>query len=531
MSTFWVANQTSKGITWRIDRLQLYQFLEENGFGTFRESSKRTIEGNLIQIDEGVVRPHTLRSIRKWVLRYVDSLSEPDRTNGLDSLVRYGDFKEDLITFFPVYSSSQVNQDKVVSFVQDDTKISRIPFKNGVVEITPENITVYPIRTLTDIGCVWETQINGNEIEIQSNGEYTDGEFYKFVQSAMRVGLNETDSDEWNSRLNSLETAIGYLVHRYNDPSVPKSVIFVDKESSHGNVEGRNGKSLVAKGLSYVIPTQTLDGRKNGRILGTRDGKFVFAGIKDDTRLLVLDDCSEDLRFDSIFSMITGDFEVERKGIDSFTIPYSKKPKFLITTNYVLPQLGTSYVARQHIVEFGSYWNLLYRTQNKTPSQVYKRRMFEDWKKEDWNDFYNYIFYCVQRYLNEGLKESSLDNYRQKQMKYVIEGNKDLGFVDWMDNWISTDRVDKGHHLNNGISIKALHMNILQDLPDLKWTEKDLKNGLWRYCETQSYGFNEHLSHKGNSLTDRRNRKGPKGQQQEYVCITTPDDIQLDRVA
>ena len=531
MSTFWVANQTSKGITWRIDRLQLYQFLEENGFGTFRESSKRTIEGNLIQIDEGVVRPHTLRSIRKWVLRYVDSLSEPDRTNGLDSLVRYGDFKEDLITFLPVYSSSQVNQDKVVSFVQDDTKISRIPFKNGVVEITPENITVYPIRTLTDIGCVWETQINGNEIEIQSNGEYTDGEFYKFVQSAMRVGLNETDSDEWNSRLNSLETAIGYLVHRYNDPSVPKSVIFVDKESSHGNVEGRNGKSLVAKGLSYVIPTQTLDGRKNGRILGTRDGKFVFAGIKDDTRLLVLDDCSEDLRFDSIFSMITGDFEVERKGIDSFTILYSKKPKFLITTNYVLPQLGTSYVARQHIVEFGSYWNLLYRTQNKTPSQVYKRRMFDDWKKKDWNDFYNYIFYCVQRYLNEGLKESSLDNYRQKQMKYVIEGNKDLGFVDWMDNWISTDRVDKGHHLNNGISIKALHMNILQDLPGLKWTEKDLKNGLWRYCETQGYGFNEHLSHKGNSLTDRRNRKGPKGQQQEYVCITTPDDIQLDRVA
>ena len=531
MSTFWVANQTSKGITWRIDRLQLYQFLEENGFGTFRESSKRTIEGNLIQIDEGVVRPHTLRSIRKWVLRYVGSLSEPDRTNGLDSLVRYGDFKEDLITFLPVYSSSQVNQDKVVSFVQDDTKISRIPFKNGVVEITPENITVYPIRTLTDIGCVWETQINGNEIEIQSNGEYTDGEFYKFVQSAMRVGLNETDSDEWNSRLNSLETAIGYLVHRYNDPSVPKSVIFVDKESSHGNVEGRNGKSLVAKGLSYVIPTQTLDGRKNGRILGTRDGKFVFASIKDDTRLLVLDDCSEDLRFDSIFSMITGDFEVERKGIDSFTIPYSKKPKFLITTNYVLPQLGTSYVARQHIVEFGSYWNLLYRTQNKTPSQVYKRRMFDDWKKKDWNDFYNYIFYCVQRYLNEGLKESSLDNYRQKQMKYVIEGNKDLGFVDWMDNWISTDRVDKGHHLNNGISIKALHMNILQDLPDLKWTEKDLKNGLWRYCETHSYGYNEQLSHKGSSLTDRRNRKGPKGQQQEYVCITTPDDIQLDRVA
>ena len=135
MSTFWVANQTSKGITWRIDRLQLYQFLEENGFGTFRESSKRTIEGNLIQIDEGVVRPHTLRSIRKWVLRYVDSLSEPDRTNGLDSLVRYGDFKEDLITFLPVYSSSQVNQDKVVSFVQDDTKISRIPFKNGIRDI------------------------------------------------------------------------------------------------------------------------------------------------------------------------------------------------------------------------------------------------------------------------------------------------------------------------------------------------------------------------------------------------------------
>ena len=62
-------------------------------------------------------------------------------------------------------------------------------------------------------------------------------------------------------------------------------------------------------------------------------------------------------------------------------------------------------------------------------------------------------------------------------------------------------------------------MNILQDLPDLKWTEKDLKNGLWRYCETQSYGFNEHLSHKGNSLTDRMNRKGSKGQQQNMFVL------------
>ena len=74
-------------------------------------------------------------------------------------------------------------------------------------------------------------------------------------------------------------------------------------------------------------------------------------------------------------------------------------------------------------------------------------------------------------------------------------------------------------------------MNLLQDLPDLKWSEKDLKNGLWRYCETQGYGYNEQLSHKGSSLTDRRNRKGPKGQQQEYVRITTPDDDQLDKVA
>ena len=64
MSVFWESQQTNQGIVWKINKYELYEFLRDCGFGTFCGSSKRTEDGFLVQVDEGVIRIHTLKSMR-----------------------------------------------------------------------------------------------------------------------------------------------------------------------------------------------------------------------------------------------------------------------------------------------------------------------------------------------------------------------------------------------------------------------------------------------------------------------------------
>ena len=222
--------------------------------------------------------------------------------------------------------------------------------------------------------------------------------------------------------------------------------------------------------------------------------------------------------------MITGGMEIERKGKDTITIPPRRKPKILLTTNYVLPEIGTSYVARQHIVEFGNYWNLQYH-RGIEPYDVLGKILFNtDWSNADWNDFYNYIFCCAQLYLREGLVRTSLDSYKRKQIKSLIEGQKDFGFVEWLEDWIRSDRLENNCHLNDGVTFEALYTRARTDLEDMKWTVADFKVGVWKYCKQMGYGFNDQLAHKGNNMSSRRNRKGSRDNQLEWICITTPTD-------
>ena len=60
---------------------------------------------------------------------------------------------------------------------------------------------------------------------------------------------------------------------------------------------------------------------------------------ENDIKLILIDDLRPDFEFESLFTLITGDMEIEGKETNKFTIPEDRKPKFGVTTNYVL--MGT----------------------------------------------------------------------------------------------------------------------------------------------------------------------------------------------
>jgi len=526
---FWIKGQ---GDTYSIDRTKLISFLSDQGFGMFRDGKSRNDTGSLIYIDDGTVRPYSKKSMRQWVNHVIDDLETEQKSQAKIALHKFKDFQDELTTVLPIYSEYPSKSDKWVrhlEFIRDDQNICRFPFQNGVVEVTKDSISLLPLTSVLP-NLIWESQITPRDIElIDGNSTPSDTcHFGHFLSQSMKIGIDGQRDEQHQKRLRSLQSSIGYLLHRFNDPTVSKAVVFIDAESSKDSVEGRNGKSIVGTAIDELIPTQVLDGRKNGPLLGTDNGRFIFDRVKSETRCLIFDDCTDNFKFDGLFNIITGGLEIEKKHEGSYTIPPERKPKFLLTTNYVLPTIGTSYRARQHIVEFGSYWNHQFH-KGVQPIDELGKRLFDpyQWDDDDWNQFYNYLFSCVQLYLSEGLIESSLDSYRKKQIKIQIEGNQEVGFVDWIDSWIRGDRLRRNQHLGDGISIDALYLEFQKEVDDSSWGLSTFKDRLWNYCRVMGYGFNNQLSHKGSTRTDRRNRKGPRGQQTEWVCITTPNDQTL----
>ena len=94
----------------------------------------------------------------------------------------------------------------------------------------------------------------------------------------------------------------------------------------------------------------------------------------------------EQFPFERLFSVITDDFPVERKGQDRVTISFEDSPKFLLSTNYVIEGKDASFEDRTHQIEFSDYYG-----PDHTPKDEFGRRLFDDWDEEEWARFDNVI--------------------------------------------------------------------------------------------------------------------------------------------
>ena len=62
-----------------------------------------------------------------------------------------------------------------------------------------------------------------------------------------------------------------------------------------------------------------------------------------------------------------------------------------------------------------------------------------------------------------------------------------------------------------------------------EWNKDHFGNALYRYAtDVPELDYNPQLAHKGKSKTDRRWRKGARGNQEEWVKITHIDDQIFD---
>ena len=210
-------------------------------------------------------------------------------------------------------------------------------------------------------------------------------------------GKNET-------RVNSMESTIGFMLHAHKNLSYCPAIILNDEVISD-NPEGGTGKGLFMNALSKMKKVVTIDGKSF-----TFERSFAYQLVSADTQILVFDDVKKHFDFERLFSVVTEGLTLEKKNKDAIKIPFSKSPKIAITTNYAIKGAGNSFARRKWELELHQHYN-----KNYTPMDEFGKLMFGDWDDRDWCSFDNYMIGCLQNYLAKGLQKSQFENLKIRQ--------------------------------------------------------------------------------------------------------------------
>ena len=119
-------------------------------------------------------------------------------------------------------------------------------FNNIAVKITCDTIELVPYTSLPH--AIWKNRILNRQFTMPSSSK---GQFFNFMSLISKKNVD---------RLLSLQTALGYLLHRYNDPSVPKAIIFCNENISFdGTANGGTGKGILSLALGHCKNLEVID--------------------------------------------------------------------------------------------------------------------------------------------------------------------------------------------------------------------------------------------------------------------------------
>jgi hypothetical protein len=346
--------------------------------------------------------------------------------------------------------------------LQDTKDVSFIPYRNGVVKITKNKIDIVPYIDID--GYIWDRQIIDRDYKPTKTIE---NDFKNFVAKV---------SAEQDTRVDALETTLGYLLHTYKDKTDQKAIIFNDQEIDD-NPNGGSGKSLVLTAIGKIRNIVKID----GKAFNPQKSDFVYQRVNLDSQILAFDDVKKNFDFEQLFSLISEGITVNRKNKDEIFIPFERSPKIVITTNYVISGAGGSHDRRRHEIEFNQYFNA-----QRNPLDEYGRLLFDSWTIVDWLIFDNYMISNLQKFLSMGLVKSVAINADHK--RFISATNKE--FYDYaIEGNITMDVV---HYNNVSIQDFQTYTGGYADLNSQKYLRM-----VDEYCKFKGYHFDKGRSAAG----------------------------------
>ena len=425
-----------------LSHFRLKRFLQEHGF--FKYMPKGANVFTLIRKDRNLIDEVTKDDIKDFVLGYIEHDIQDEAVFNYFA-ERTKIFKEDFLSMLDTIS---------LQFVEDDKHTSYFFYNNCALRVTVDNVEICDYIDLA--GYVWRRhQIDRDYISCPKGV----CDYEKFIRN---ISAND------KSRILTMETTIGYLLHSYKNPSESPAVILND-ESITDTPEGGTGKGLTVKGISHIRNLHIEDGK-----LFKDTNNFMFQSITSDTQIISFDDISKRFDFEKLFSIMTEGITVEKKYRDAIKIPFDKSPKIVITTNYAIKGRGSSFNRRKWDVELYRHYN-----EDFNPGDDFKRQMFIDWGPDDWCKFDAYMISNLQKYLKYGLHKSDFVNLEIRN----LASNSCHEFIEWCGLTEGSTRADE-IGFNIRIYKSSLYNGFVESYPDFqKLSRAKFSNWMKMYAE------------------------------------------------
>ena len=383
---FWSKNE--KG-TIKIIPILFKKFLEDNGFYKYcPEGGKNYV---FVKVTNNLIDHTSEKEIKDFILDYLIDLDDMSIYNYFADQTRF--FREEFLTLLSTID---------IYFINDTKNTSYLYFRNCAVQITKDEVVSIDYVDLG--GYVWKDHVIDRTFK---DCEPMQCDYKTFIEN-----ICAKDS----TRITSMESTIGFLMHGHKNLSYCPAVILNDEVISD-NPEGGTGKGIFMNALSHMKKLVTIDGKAF-----TFERSFAYQLVSADTQILCFDDVKKYFDFERLFSVVTEGLTLEKKNKDAIKIPFSKSPKIAITTNYAIKGAGNSFARRKWELELHQHYSKSY-----TPQDEFGRLFFGDWDDDEWCNFDNYMIGCLQLYLRKGLIRSQFVNLKVRQLS--AETSHD--FIEW----------------------------------------------------------------------------------------------------
>ena len=522
---FWTSRWNKKQDRWTydIDSTCLLYFLHLQDFHIL--SDRDSSETQYIHIDGNVVSRIMAKDIRIFIRNWSEESSQLREVRNLFlnspklSTSSLEDLKEIVLDF------SSCTQHKQVFF-----------FENAAYEVTRDKIIEYPkkqastlsnfvweekvirhrVRLLEDMfhvtwegdkgSYVFDITINSleskvlcylinasrmywrEELEYGWDGDKAGQKEYKEKYKFCIDGPRLTEEQIYEQKMNLINKlfVLGYMGFRYKDMARAYAPICMDNKIGDNNQSnGGSGKSLMFRFLSHYLNMAYVDGRK----VESLKGQFVFEQVTKATDFVLLDDCHKSFELGDLYNQITGDFIVNVKNVKSYTIPFSKSPKFCMTTNFVPRDFDPSSNRRLVYCLFSDYYHEKSDDNDYLESRDihadFDKTLFDEYYTEaEWNADSNFLMQCVKFYLN-------VSRYVQKivpPIGNILLRKFKIDMGDNFEEWCESKFYNSPDNCNLDSKLKrSLFFDAYCSWSNTRITAQSFWKKLQAFCQSRSY--------------------------------------------
>ena len=195
---------------------------------------------------------------------------------------------------------------------------------------------------------------------------------------------------------------------------------------------------MFIQGVSNIRKTHIIDGKSHND-----KASFQNQSVSLDDKVLVFDDIPKNWSFENQFSLITEGITIRHLYKDPVKLSVQDSPKIVISTNYAVKGEGNSHDRRRHELEFAQYYG-----KQLTPEQEFGRQLFDEWDVNEYAKFDNYMVFCIQVYLKNGLIKQNAKNLKLRKLM----AETSMEFYEWFTETADipfNQRCDKKQYYNN----------------------------------------------------------------------------------